>query len=124
MMWRDEIPWSGPSVIVPASAIEMLHKFNQNFNYVPIVQCRDCDHAEPEPPIDRRSRKAYQGGYWCEYWSEGIGAWCPANGFCHACKPRVIPCRNADEETAHFADAPTLKPASEPPKTRVLEFGA
>ena len=47
-----------------------------------IVRCRDCKYADPEPPSDRRSRKKYQGGYWCDYWSEGIGAWCEPDGFC------------------------------------------
>lgn len=37
-----EIPWDGPSVIVPVEAIEMLHKFNHNYNHVPLIQCRDC----------------------------------------------------------------------------------
>lgn len=39
------IPWDGPSVIVPAKAIEVLHQFNQNFNYVPLGQCRDCNNC-------------------------------------------------------------------------------
>lgn len=50
--------------------------------FVRIVRCRDCKYADPEPPSDRVSRRKYQGGFWCEYWTEGIGAWCEPDGFC------------------------------------------
>ena len=92
--------------------------------YVKPVRCRDCEYADPEPPSDKRSRKDYQGGYWCEYWSEGIGAWCPADGFCHAGKPREKACRNADENAAAFADAPTQETAREPMQPPTFELGA
>ena len=47
-----------------------------------IVRCRDCRYARAEPPSDRRSRKKYQGGYWCEKLSEGIGLFCESDDYC------------------------------------------
>ena len=36
------IPWDGPSAIVPASAVEVLHLFKQYYNHVPLIKCGDC----------------------------------------------------------------------------------
>ena len=44
--------------------------------------------------------------------------------YCPYCGMHRWPCRMADEQTAEFADAPTLKPAREAPKTQVLQLGA
>lgn len=103
---------------------ELMARLAEQHGYVKPIRCRDCEYADPEPPSDKRSRKDYQGGYWCEYWSEGIGAFCPANGYCHAGKPRVKACRNADENAAAFADAPTQETAREPMRPPTFELGA
>lgn len=48
----------------------------------PIIRCRDCRYAHAEPPSDRRSRKKYQGGYWCDKLTEGIGLFCESDDYC------------------------------------------
>lgn len=47
-----------------------------------VVRCRDCRFARPEPKSDIKSRKPYQGGYWCDELSEGIGLFCDPDCFC------------------------------------------
>lgn len=36
------IPWKSDSAIVPAEAVEDMRKLNHNWNYVPLIRCRDC----------------------------------------------------------------------------------
>ena len=78
--------------------------------------------------------------YMCRNWGDNLppeiedpDEWCDKQNPDYAelfatekdfCEPDYKLCRNQGENAAAFADAPTLKPASEPPKTRVLEFGA
>ena len=47
-----------------------------------IVRCRDCKYAMPEPESDAKFRSPYQGGYWCDELSEGIGLFCDPDCFC------------------------------------------
>ena len=89
-----EIPWNGPSVIVPAKAIEVLHKFNQNFNYVPLGLCRDCGGCY----TDR------DGDHICESLSvEGFLV--DSKDFCSQFFERRDRCQNSDEERKRITEA-------------------
>lgn len=83
-----------------------------------IVRCRDCRFVHVESGAIKR--------HWCDRKEHGkphAFVCCP-DGFCSWGQPRENPCRDADADAAAFADAPTLKIASEPPKTPLLELGA
>ena len=101
-----EIPWDGPSVIVPAEAIEVLHKFNHNYNYVPLVYCPDCDAED-------------QGTCWGRH--EAWGA--DPKGFCWEAMPRKA-CQKADKETAARADAPIFKDTAHAARKQTMALGA
>ena len=102
-----EIPWEGPSVIVPAKAIEVLHQFNQNFNYVPLGQCRDCNNC----------------GELFKYCEEIEVLIDDTSAFCFKFQPREA-CQNSDKETAARADAEVLAIAGQKRKTNIFELGA
>ena len=118
-----EIPWDGPSVIVPAEAIEVLHKFNHNYNYVPLIQCRGCKFGS--------AGEAVIGGNWqhgnClnpRYRGGGIhSANARAKGFCAWAEPKELACQKTDKETAERADAEILAIAGHERKTNVLQLG-
>lgn len=83
-----------------------------------LIRCRDCrfvyleDGAIKRHWCDRKERRK-QHSFVCH--PQGFFAWG---------EPRENPCRNADENAAAFADAPTLETAREPKQTPVFELGA
>ena len=119
-----EVPWNGPSVIVPAAAIEALHKFNHNYNHVVLIQCRDCRFGS--------AGEAVISGNWqhgnCgnpRFRGSGIHrANARAKGFCAWGEPKEIPCQKTDEETAASADAPICKKPGDDIHSPMLKLGA
>ena len=91
MSGYEKIPWHGPSVVVPLDAIRTLHKLNHNYNYVPLVTCRECSTYEQYTPEDGMC-----------YLSDGDGGYAnwltPPNDFCSCGKCREEPCRISDEK--------------------------
>lgn len=67
---------------VDHAALEKVAGALEEHGYVKVVRCRDCRFARPEPKSDIKSRKPYQGGYWCDELSEGIGLFCDPDCFC------------------------------------------
>lgn len=110
MIWIPWKPWI-ESAIVPARAVETLQKFNHNYNHAPLIRCRDCEYGRAIDSIG------------CILLSSEHTTLKEPNGFCAWAEPRKA-CRNADENAADFADAPTLKPAREPMHAPVFELGA
>ena len=93
-----EIPWEGPSVIVPAEAIEVLHKFNHNYNHVPLIQCRDCTFGKAQKQCGCLVLMAVVKGYDMK----------DHKGFCYLAQLAEA-CQKTDKETAARADAEILK---------------
>lgn len=60
----------------------VIDTFSKNSLREEIVRCRDCKYASLEPESDAKSRRRYQGGYWCDELSEGIGLFCAPDRFC------------------------------------------
>lgn len=83
---------------------ELMKRLAEQHGYIKPIRCRDCEY------FDTRKCKSH--------WPFNLEA------YCYWGKPRENPCRNADENAAAFADAPTLETAREPMQTPVFELGA
>lgn len=79
----DEVYTNGSRLMQLLRVKQMVeHYFAEPLSRPRVVRCMDCRYARAEPPSDRRSRKKYQGGYWCEKLSEGIGLFCESDDYC------------------------------------------
>lgn len=43
------IPWSGPSMVVPAQAVAEMRKFNQMWTAIPLEECQRTCHMKRRP---------------------------------------------------------------------------
>ena len=76
---NDELrDWINELFAMWADTSDLLAEYQEG-EYVKVVRCRDCVHAEPEgePP-----RKGCEGLLWCDYLTEGIGFSVLPHNFC------------------------------------------
>ena len=72
----EAIPWSGESAIVPADAVEDMHKLNHNWNSMPLIPCRDCKHFREVPYHDGSIKTKCSGVFtFIEPNPDGFCAW-------------------------------------------------
>ena len=107
-----EIPWNGPSVIVPAEALEVLHKFNHNYNHVPLIQCLECEFGRGVEQCGCLLFLAVNKDFDMKN----------PKGFCSLAK-RANACQKTDNETAARADAEILEDPVKAWQKRILELG-